>query len=415
MKYVRFISRILVGFVFVFSGFVKAVDPLGSTYKFIDYFDAFHLSFLEPTALPLAVLLSTVELVLGIALVLGIRMRIASWALLVFMSFFTLLTFILAIYNPVSDCGCFGDAIILTNWETFYKNLIIMVFVLLIFFQREEYERTYKPLIEWGIVLIFAIASISFSAYCLSHLPMIDFRPYSVGTFIPEKMEIPEDAPQAEYKIILKYEKNGEIKEFSVENLPDSTWTWVETETIRVKEGYVPPIHDFSIESPRTAKNITGEVLQDEGYNFLLVGYDLEEASQENMEKIIELATYSKHQGYRFIGLTASLQDEISQFVQETEINFPFYNTDEITLKTIVRANPGLVLIKEGTIIGKWHYQDIPSVEELGEQPLAYQLNKLRNRKESLLVFGYVLAFFLFVMLFRIYKKYMLWLYQTRI
>ena len=177
MKLLRLISRILVGIVFVFSGFVKAIDPLGSTYKFGDYFTAFGLEFLEPMAFPLAIILSGIELVLGIGLLLSYRMKVMSWLLLIFMSFFTVLTLILALTNPVSDCGCFGDALILTNWETFGKNVIILAFTLVIFIYRKQYPEIRSAMVEWSVIVAFFLGSVFLSLYCYNNLPLLDFRP----------------------------------------------------------------------------------------------------------------------------------------------------------------------------------------------------------------------------------------------
>ena len=222
MNTFRSFSRIITGIVFIFSGFVKGVDPLGSTYKFTDYFNAFHLGFLEPVALPLAVFLSSTELVLGITLLIGYRMRVTAWVLLLFMSFFTILTLILALTNPVTDCGCFGDALILTNWQTFFKNIVLMIFVLVIFTGRFKYSTIRQPLTEWIVVAFFFAATVIFSLYNYMHLPVLDFRPYSIGTNIREGMTIPEGAPEDVYstELIYKNKKTGQEKSFTLENFP---------------------------------------------------------------------------------------------------------------------------------------------------------------------------------------------------
>ena len=221
MKLLRLISRILVGIVFVFSGFVKAIDPLGSTYKFSDYFTAFGMGFLEPLAFPLAIFLSSAELIIGVTLLLSYRMKVMSWILLIFMSFFTVLTFILALTNPVTDCGCFGDALILTNWETFGKNVVIMAFTLIIFIYRKQYPEIRSAMVEWSVIVAFFLGSVFLSLYCYNNLPLLDFRPYSVGTNIPDAMTIPEDAPQAVYETRLYYKnlETGDVEEFSMKLL----------------------------------------------------------------------------------------------------------------------------------------------------------------------------------------------------
>ncbi len=222
MKIFRLVSRIITGLVFIFSGFVKAVDPLGSTYKFTDYFNAFHIGFLAPLALPLAIFLSSTELVLGITLLLGYRMRVAAWVLLVFMSFFTVLTFILALTNPVTDCGCFGDALILTNWETFLKNIVLMIFVVIIFTGRKQFPVVRRPLTEWAVVALFFLATVFFSLYNHAHLPLLDFRPYAVGANIAQGMAMPEGAPEDVYstRADLQKQKDGRRKRVHHGELP---------------------------------------------------------------------------------------------------------------------------------------------------------------------------------------------------
>jgi len=365
MKTLRNISRLIVGVVLIFSGFVKGIDPLGSAYKFQDYFAAFGLEFLDPLAMTLGVLLSTFEFVLGAALVLNIRMRVTSWVVLIFMGFFTLLTFYLALANPVHDCGCFGDAIVMTNWETFWKNMVIMALVAIMFLQRRHFKGIYSRVQQWGLLASTTLIMLAFTFYSYHHLPVFDFRPYNAGTHIPSKMEIPEDAPQPEYKTILKYKKDGEIREFTVDSLPDSTWQWVETENIQISEGYTPPIEGFNITTPE-GSDITDIVLNQEDYTFLLIAYDLEKANRSDLEEIKKLSGLCRNSNHcQFIALTASPESDIHTFREATGVEFPFYHTDEITLKTIIRANPGLMLIKEGTILEKWHHNDVPAPKEV--------------------------------------------------
>jgi len=367
MKTLNFISRLIVGIVFIFSGFVKAVDPLGFGYKFSDYFHAFGMEFFSSISFSLAILMSALEFGIGFSLVLGTLRKFTSWLLMLFMGFFTTLTFILAIYNPVSDCGCFGDAITMTNWETFSKNVFLMIFTIIIFINRNKFEakwNLYKQYVIAGIPVIF---SVLLSIHCYRNLPIMDFRPYKVGTYIPEKMIVPDDAPRAEYETMLVYEKDGVQKEFSLQNLPDSTWKWVSTNNVLISEGYVPPIHDFTIQS-LDGDDITDLILADNKFTFLLVAYDLKNTSLKNIDKVNTIANYAIQDGtINFLGLTASLPNEIDHFIEKSEAPYLFYNTDEITLKTIVRANPGLVLLKNGTILGKWHHKNIPTVKEFEE------------------------------------------------
>ncbi|MFO8236549.1 MAG: DoxX family protein [Bacteroidales bacterium] len=369
MKVLRNISRIIVGVVFLFSGLVKGIDPIGTKIKFTDYFTAFGMEQLEPIALVLAILLIGFEFLLGAALVANFKLKITSWITLIFMGTFTILTLYLALENPVSDCGCFGDAVVMTNWETFWKNVIITGLSAIIFIYRKHFVEVPKPQIQYSILSIALVFLVAVMFYGYNHLPILDFRPYKTGTNIPESMEIPEDAPQPKYETILKYEKDGEIKEFTMDSLPDSTWSWVETKNILVEEGYQPPIQDFSINT-REGSDITDIILEKDEPVFLLVAPNLSEASRKNRETIHELAkmTINKYGQESFICLTASTESDIEKFKAKTQAPYDFYNTDETTLKTIIRSNPGLMLIKKGTIIDKWHYNDIPDPQKVKEK-----------------------------------------------
>ncbi len=404
MKVLNLISRIIVGVVFIFSGFVKAVDPLGSTYKFSDYFNAFGISFLNPVALPLAILLSSTEFLVGISLLFGYRYRLSSWILLIFMSFFTVLTLILALTNPVSDCGCFGDAIIMTNWQTFIKNVCLVPFTLIIFFYRGKIPACYYLLKEWIFIGFYAVIIILLQIYSLRHLPPLDFRPYSIGTYIPEKMTVPEDAPIDEYRIYLYYEKNGTVKEFTEENYPwqDTTWKFVESKHALIKKGYEPPIHDFTMYDD-DGYDHTEIVLADDGYTFLLVSYNLAEADKNGLEHANYLAASAYMNNHSFYCLTASSKPEVDEISSSLALQYSFFTTDEIALETIIRSNPGLFLIKEGVIIDKWSYRDFPDPEELNSIYLAQSLTKLRKDSEITTVFYFVAFIFLIAISIRFF------------
>jgi uncharacterized membrane protein YphA (DoxX/SURF4 family) len=379
MKLLNHISRLFVGIVFIFSGFVKAIDPLGSTYKFQDYFDAFGMESLAILAFPLAIILSTLEFVIGFSLLFSTKRKLTIWGLTFFMGFFTILTFILAIFNPVSDCGCFGDALIMTNWQTFGKNIILMIFVVVLFINKNQFEVNWTEKKQWIIISIPTLFSILLSVYCYANLPIIDFRPYKVGTYIPEKMIVPEDAPKAIYETMLVYQKDGVEKEFTLENFPDSTWEWVATENRLISEGYIPPIHDFTI-GTLSGNDITELILYDNKFTFLLIAHDIKKANIKNMQAINELAKFAKESGRsNFICMTSSSESDIKEFKEKTNAQFMFFNTDEITLKTIVRSNPGIVLLKKGTILGKWSHRNTPTPYEFSKD----YLENPKYKKES--------------------------------
>ena len=412
MKIIRTIARYLIAAVFIFSGFVKAIDPWGSAYKFYDYFEAFHMDFLMPLSLVFAILLSMAELLIGLTLFLKIRMKVAAWALLIFMISFTLLTLYLAITNPVSDCGCFGDALILTNWQTFFKNLIFLVPTAIVFWQREKYTVDFSPVAEWSITGILAVIIVLLSVYCLRNLPLMDFRPYKVGANIPELMRIPEGMPVDEYETVLVYEKEGVHKEFTLDSPEkpwgDTTWKWIETRNQLVSEGYVPPIHDFSLISPENV-DITDNVLSDTGYSFLIVASNVKKSSRKGLIKMNEFASQALKKGYSVYGMTSSTQQVIEEYIGDILLVFTFYTTDEITLKTMVRSNPGLILIKEGIVLAKWHYRNVPSVDELQTYgALSFSLAQLQKRQ--LATTAYLFIFLVLIMtlglhIFRIRKQ----------
>lgn len=355
------LSRISLGLLFVFSGFVKAIDPLGSTYKFEDYFSAFggffnSLSFI---ALPAAIFLSTLELIIGLNLLLMIQLRRSSWFAAAFMLFMTPLTLYVALFNPVTDCGCFGDAWVLTNWQTFYKNIIFSFLVIVLICTLDKKKRIFLPKVEWLAIAAFVLTVVGLSLYCLRHEAPLDFRPYKIGVNIPEAMLVPEDAATDVYNTTFIYEKNGVQKEFTLENYPkdDSTWKFVDQKTVMVSQGYKAPIHDFSIVDANF-EDITEQVIYNQGETYLLIMYDVNKASEEGAKRAETLYQKYKNSTTKFYALTASGDDEVNAFVAKTGVTYPFCKTDPITLKTIIRSNPGLMLIKNGTITGKWHWRD---------------------------------------------------------
>ncbi|HDR68284.1 MAG TPA: DoxX family protein [Bacteroidaceae bacterium] len=369
MNLLRIISRIIIGIVFIFSGFVKMIDPLGSAFKFTDYFNAFGLGFLNDLVLPLGILLSVIELVLGLVIILGYQRKVAYWVLMVFMSFFTILTLFLAIFDPVADCGCFGDAIILTNWQTFFKNVFLMPFVLLLFSDRNRKYSGNGSIFEWGIIVILLVAVALSSAYSHRHLPLIDFRSYRVGTNIAEKMIIPDDAPVDQYETTLHYRNKttGKIESFTLQDYPRDTvnWEFIDSESRLVKKGYEPPIQDFAIQDPYNL-DITDLLLNDPGYSLLMIAYDLEKSNPRALQEANDWANLQRVAGdYKFYAVTASPQPIIDMVNRVNALDYSFYSADEIMLKTIIRANPGYVMIKNGTIIGKWNWRDFPSVANI--------------------------------------------------
>lgn len=387
--------RFLLGGVFIFSGFVKAVDPLGSQYKIQDYLEAFHMVSWFPSFFPLliGVILSAIEFSVGVFLFLGIRKTTATWLALLLMAFMTPLTLYLALVNPVSDCGCFGDAWVLTNWQTFWKNIVLLIAAISVLKWKNLIIRFITIKMEWIISLYTFLFVFALSGYCLTKLPILDFRPYKIGQSIREGMTIPEGAKPTVFESVFVLQKNGEKKEFTLDNYPDSTWKFIEARTIVKVKGYEPPIHDFSIMDMESGEDITDSVLADKGYTFLLVAHRIEEADDSNIDLINEIYDYSVEHGYRFYCLTSSLDYQIEQWKDKTGAEYPFCLVDDITLKTMIRSNPGLMLIKDGTVFNKWSDSELPD-----EYALTDRLEKIdlgvQKPKSDLRTIEYVLLWF---------------------
>ncbi|MDR1591397.1 MAG: DoxX family protein [Prevotellaceae bacterium] len=351
--------RLIFGLTFIFSGFVKAIDPLGSTYKIQDYLHAMGLMQFDALALAAAIILSAVEFAIGMCVLSAIKLKLSTWGGLLFMLVMTPLTLWLAIANPVTDCGCFGDALVISNWATFWKN-IVLLFLIVVIVYCNKYHRPYlSPLPSWLLSVLFFVIPSCFSFYCLQHLPIIDFRPYKIGNHIPTLMHMPADAERDVYETTFVYEKEGKQQQFTYENYPwnDSTWHFVDQTTVLVKKGYTPPIHDFTIESKEEG-DITEDVLSDSNYVFLFVMYDLAKADTAPLAMLNALHNQLVIKGYRVMALTASPGRDIEAFKVEHGISYDFCTTDPITLKTIIRANPGVVVVRLGTVIDKWHAND---------------------------------------------------------
>lgn len=389
MKILRLFSRIIVGIVFIFSGIVKAVDPLGSAYKFSDYFQAFNLEFLKPFALVLAIILFTVEFVSGFAVLSGYRQKTGIWGVMLLMLIFTPLTLMLAIANPVSDCGCFGDAIHLTNWQTFWKNVVLMILVVILFTGRNKIRQISSTKKEWSVIIIVSVLFIFFSLLNLRYLQLFDFLPYKTGNNIKEGMKIPEGKPVDEYLTTFIYEKEGVQKEFTLENYPadDSTWKFIDQKSKLLKKGYLPPIHDFSITTIE-GEDLTDWILDNTGYTVLMISTKLNKADQKNLEKGFELGEWCAANGMSFYVVTASGTDEVKEYGNGLTI----CTADETTLKTIVRANPGYMLLKEGTILGKWSWATVPPREQFSNEMTAEQVKRMNNKSPVLIVYSLILS-----------------------
>ena len=391
------IGRLLMAATFIFSGYVKAIDPLGTQYKLTDYLQAMGIGSLLPewTLLVGAVLLAALEFSLGIFLLFAIRRHLVSKIVLALMSIMTLLTLWIVIANPVKDCGCFGDAVVLSNGQTFIKNIILLAIALMLLKWPTSMVRFVSKKTQWIVINYTVIFALALSAWSLWDLPLFDFRPYHVGANIARGMKIPQGAPQPQFETTFILEKNGQQKEFTLDNYPDSTWTFVDSKTVQTAEGYVPPIHDFSIQDNKTGEDITQEVLNDTGYTFLLISPTLAYADDSNFGRIDQIYEFAQDYGYRFICLTASSDKDIAKWQDITGAEYPFYTTDATTLKTMIRSNPGLMLLHHGTIIQKWSHNKLPQPEELNQPLEKSALGKMPSdsipRKILLMLMWFVL------------------------
>lgn len=361
------VCRFVLAVVFIFSGFVKAIDPLGTQYKIQDYLDAFGWTGVFPDFVPFlaSALLGMMEFCLGVYLFFGIRRIIAPRAVVAVMAVMTPLTFWLALDNPVSDCGCFGDAVVLSNWETFWKNVVLLCMSIVVLKWRKRIFPLVTTRFDWLIALYGFVYIFCMLIYCYRELPVFDFRPYHVGADIRQGMEIPEGEEPTEYETRFILQKDGVEKEFTLEDYPDSTWTFVDSRTIVKKQGYEPPIHDFSMMSQEDGEDVTEQVLSDPNYTFLLVAHQLGLADDSKIDLINELYDYSLEYGYAFYALTSSSDEEIQEWRENTGAEYPFCLMDNITLKTMIRSNPGLMLLKEGKVIRKWSVNSFPDEYQL--------------------------------------------------
>ncbi|MBL4651987.1 MAG: DoxX family protein [Flavobacteriales bacterium] len=448
MEWSTYISRILVGSLFVVSGLIKANDPLGFSYKLEEYFaeSALNWPFFEPYSLGIAIMVASSEIILGFAVLFGGKSKLTNWSLLGMILFFSWLTFYTAqcdpngVYNViengvevehgvtcVTDCGCFGDALkgsigrSLTPWESFKKDILLLVFVIILIVRSSFIKLNSKtddliifpfsilfvivlggmlfgwwfPLtftiitfaiywglkqvninllkIDWQVALMVTILSFGFSGYCLTNLPQMDFRPYAVNKSIPEQMKSAEElgltAPVFVYDYVLENKATKELKEvrsdvyMNQKIYEDTLWAFKETkgESYMIKDGYTPPIMSFNIGDEEQ----THEILESEKPIFVLVSYDIIHSDKGVQRNVNEFVKQAEAKGIRFIGASASLDEDIQEFKKENGNAFHYLEGDEKILKTVIRSNPGLILLQDGVILGKWHYNNFPTFDEV--------------------------------------------------
>jgi len=371
-------SRVFVGALFIFSGLIKANDPLGFGYKLQEYFEVFHMNFLSGMATGIAILLCTLEIVLGALLLLGFWSKKVAWGLLLLIIFFTLLTFISAAFKVVTSCGCFGDAIPLTPWQSFSKDLILLVLIIVIFLKKDLIQPLFKKeATQRNIAIAVTAVSLGFGLYTYNVLPILDFLPYKVGAHIPSLMVIPPGEKPDEFEIMyhLKNKKTKEEKDMSdkdylkTEIWKDNNWEIIGEPTKNlVKKGFEPKIKDLNI-TDASGTDYTKELIENPYYNLIFVAYDLHSANEAAIGKLNALAINATQQfNIRTVLLTSNSAQDAQVFIKKNNLFSEVFYADAVPLKSMLRANPGVLLMKNGVVINKWHFHNVPTFDQLSRK-----------------------------------------------
>ncbi|MBO7067848.1 MAG: DoxX family protein [Bacteroidaceae bacterium] len=392
------VLRLLLSVTFILSGTVKLIDPKGTEYKIQEYVAALGIANTLFASIPLllAVLFSACEFVMGIYMLFGIQRRLTSTAMIMFLAVMTTLTLYLAIVNPIADCGCFGDAIKLTNWQTFGKNVVLLAAAVMVLRYYRLMKRAMTKRHQWTVSIYTWTFAFVFASINLYYLPIVDFRPYHIGADLKKAI-----ASDVQYVTTFILEKDGVQKEFTLEDYPDSTWTFIDSKTVTQNEAEESSgIETLQILSVETGEDVTQQVVLDSGYVFLLVAPYLEKADDSMMERLISLHDYCAENGYQFICLTSSGEDGIARWVELTGAEYPFCYTDAEVLKTMVRSNPGLLLLHNGIVENKWPQTTIPGEEELTapvqELPAFHPAKRSIHQKALRIFLWYVLPLLFF-------------------
>ena len=359
MKYLVGISRVFVGILFIISGFIKLNDPVGFSFKLEEYFSpgVLDLAFFEPHALAISIFVVILEVLLGVMLLVGFRVKFTVWSLLLMIVGFTFLTFYSAYFNKVTDCGCFGDAIKLTPWESFTKDIVLLVFIIILFKGKQYITPIFGANAKRIATLVALVLCVGYCNYVLNHLPVIDFRPYKIGANITEGMSVPDDAPKPIYDYAWRFNVDGNDKVIVTQgDYPQVDGEFIDVETTEVQKGYEPPIHDFTIEMDKI--NMADTLLQ-EPKLLMIIAYDLMKTNKDVYSEVKKVTDKAIKKGYKVIGMSASNDEQTSAIKKSYRLNFDFYFTDETALKTIVRSNPGALVLEKGTIKQKVHYNDL--------------------------------------------------------
>jgi uncharacterized membrane protein YphA (DoxX/SURF4 family) len=381
-RWLTHVSRFLVGGLFIFSGFIKANDPLGFSYKLKEYFEVFQndtglamFEWFAHIALPLAIIICASEIILGVMLLIGYKTNLTLWLLFAQIAFFTFLTFYSACYNKVTHCGCFGDFLKLKPWESFWKDVALLILIALLFAGKNNIRPFLAPLVVSAIFILGVLFSLGFPIYAYRNLPPLDFRAYAPGENIKENMKTKESyqPPVIETGFIYENLKTGKKERFNLSNYPwqdTINWKWFATDNVIVKDAVdAPRITDFTI-TDLEGNTISDSLLNDNNYSFWIIMHDLSEtkSSEKLMAKIndfYKLASAEKYQMHAFTGSGAQL---IEKFKKDHKAEYHFANVDGTVLKTMIRSNPGLMLMKNGTVIANWHHNNFPGFTEVKQK-----------------------------------------------
>jgi uncharacterized membrane protein YphA (DoxX/SURF4 family) len=357
------LARVLMAAVFLYSGFVKGVDPLGTQYRIEDYFTAFGTDWAKPFALGLSVFLNAFEFILGAFLLFNINIRLTIWVVGLVMANFTIITLNDALYEPVPDCGCFGDALIISNWQTLYKNLVINALFFVVFFSRKQIKPWFSSKVEWGIGLLIGLGFIWFEIYNIRHLPMIDFSDWKKGSRLAHEKPEPK-----QFYLTYKNIHTGEENEYLSPDYPFDDPDWMaewEFTSQRVVDPN-PPLHEVSLDD-EYGGNHNASVIENPDYQFILVTHDIEKANWKKIAEIRDFINACIENDISIVLATASLPEQVDTFRMKHELDAEFYFADDVTLKAIIRSNPGLILLKDATVLDKWHHNDFPAFNDFRE------------------------------------------------
>jgi uncharacterized membrane protein YphA (DoxX/SURF4 family) len=366
--------RIFVGVLFIFSGLIKINDPLGFSYKLEEYFDVLHLGLFTPFSLYIAIILCALEIILGFGLLIGARSVAVAWGLLLLTIFFGFLTFYSAYFKVVQTCGCFGDAVPLTPWQSFSKDMFLLLLIIVLFKNRRKIRPLTTAKTGDKLLIAATVIAVGLGVYTYNFLPVIDFLAYKVGANIPDEMKTPPGAKPDEYELTytLKNKKTHATKvmnntEYMSSNIwKDNDWSVVGTPESRlVKKGFTPKIQDLTI-SDAQGTDYTKDLFSNPFYNLVIVAYDLRHTDEEAIDRLNTIAiNLQTNYNTRTILLTSNSAQFAEAFSKKHHLAIEIFYGDEVPLKTIVRANPGILLLKNGTVINKWHYHAFPNYEGL--------------------------------------------------